>query len=95
MLANSEQLKSYRNLIFIPWLTVGTFFLTMLMAGVEGLLCLMVLAAPFFILASIGAFIFRLIQIRRDQKKGKYVGLLMLPFLLSPLEELITNLRHL
>ncbi|HTF18332.1 MAG TPA: hypothetical protein VK658_09690 [Chryseolinea sp.] len=91
MLANYEQLKSYRNLIFIPWLTVGTFFLTMVLVGLEGFLCLMVLAAPFIILASIGAFIFRLIQIRRDQKKGKYVGLLMLPFLLSPLEQLITS----
>ena len=91
MLANYEQLKSYRNLIFIPWLTVGTFFLTMVMVGLEGFLCLMILAAPFFMLATIGAFILRLIQIRRDQKKGKYVGLLILPFLLSPLEEWIAS----
>jgi hypothetical protein len=91
--ADNEQLKSYKNIIFIPWLTVVAFFLVMLMAGLEDFICLLVLAAPFFILGTIGAFIYRLVQINRQKRKGKLVTLtlLLLPFLLSPVEESIKS----
>jgi hypothetical protein len=89
MFANNEQLKSYKNTIFVPWLTVVTFFLTMLILGVEEFLCLMVLAAPFFILGTIAAFIYRLVQLNKQKSKGKLLTLVLLPFLLAPLEALI------
>lgn len=34
MFADNNKLKSYRNIIFIPWLTILTFFLTMFLFGI-------------------------------------------------------------
>ena len=91
MFADNDQLKSYKNIIFIPWLTVSTFFLTMFLVGLEEFICLLILAGPFFILGTIGAFIFQLIQINKQKSKGKFLTLLLIPFLLAPLEELIKS----
>ncbi|SHK49947.1 hypothetical protein SAMN04488028_105214 [Reichenbachiella agariperforans] len=89
--ANNEQLKSYKNIIFIPWLTTATFFLTMFLIGLEEFICLLVLAGPFFILGTIGAFIYRLVQLNKEKRKGKLLSLLLVPFLLSPLEQAINS----
>lgn len=91
MFADNEKLKSYRNIIFIPWLTVSTFFLTMLLFGIEDFICLIVLAAPFFILGTIGALIYRIIQINRHKSKGKLLTLVLLPFLFAPIEEYLNR----
>lgn len=89
MFADNEKLKSYRNILFIPWLTVATFFLTLFLFGIEDFICLLVLAAPFFILGTIGALIYRIVQINKQKSKGKLFTLVLLPFLFSPLEEYI------
>jgi len=91
MFANNEQLKSYKNIIFIPWITLGTFFFSLFLAGLEEFICLLILALPFFILGTIGAFIYRLIQINRSKNKGRLLTLALIPFLLSPVEEYIKS----
>jgi hypothetical protein len=91
MFADNEQLKSYKNIIFIPWVTIATFFLTMFLIGLEEFICLLILAGPFFILGTIGAFIYRLVQINKQKSKGKLLTLLLIPFLFSPIEELIKS----
>ena len=91
LFANEHQLRSYRYIIFIPWLTVGSVLLTMVMMGLEQWMCFVILAAPFVALATLGAFIIRLIQLHLRQRKGKLLTLLLIPFLLSPVEELITS----
>jgi hypothetical protein len=91
MFADNNKLKSYRNIIFIPWLTVVTFFLTMFLFGIEDFICLLVLAAPFFILGTVGAVIYRIFQINRQKSKGKLLTLVLLPFLFAPIEEYIKS----
>lgn len=91
MFADNDKLKSYRNIIFIPWLTVATFFFTMFLFGIEDFICLLVLAAPFFILGTVGALIYRLVQINRQKSKGKLLTLVLLPFLFAPIEEYIKS----
>ena len=91
MFADNEKLKSYRKIIFIPWLTVASFFLTMFLFGLEDILCLFILATPFFILGTIGALIYRIFQINKRKRKGKLFTLLLLPFLLAPIEEYIKS----
>lgn len=91
MFADNDKLKSYKNIIFIPWLTVLTFFLTMFLFGIEDFICLLVLAAPFFILGTIGALIYRIVQINRQKSKGKLLTLVLLPFLFAPIEEYIKS----
>ena len=72
MFADNNKLKSYRNIIFIPWLTVVTFFLTMFLFGIEDFICLLVLAAPFFILGTIGALIIELYRLTDKKIKGSF-----------------------
>jgi hypothetical protein len=91
LFADNDQLKSYKNIIFIPWLTVATFFLTMFLIGLEDFLCLFILAAPFFILGTLGAFIYRLVQINKQKRKRRLLTLVLIPFLLSPMEEYIKS----
>jgi hypothetical protein len=91
MFADDEKLKSYRNIIFIPWLTVSTFFLTLFLFGIEDFICLLVLAAPFFILGTIGALIYKIVQINKQKSKGKLLTLVLLPFLFAPIEEYIKS----
>ncbi|MFZ6012588.1 MAG: hypothetical protein ACOYXT_19750 [Bacteroidota bacterium] len=91
MFADNEQLRSYQNIIFIPWLTITTFFLTMFVFGLEEFICLLILAGPFFILATLGAFIYRLIVINKRKRKGKLLMIVLLPFLLSPVEDMIKS----
>lgn len=89
--ADNDQLKSYKNIIFIPWLTVATYFLTMFLVGIEEFICLLILAGPFFILGTIGAFIYRLVQINKQKNKGKILTLIFIPFLFAPIEEYIKS----
>ena len=89
MFADNDKLKSYKNIIFIPWLTISTFFLTLFLFGIEDFICLLILAAPFFILATIGALIYRFIQINKKKSKGKLLSLILFPFLFAPIEQFI------
>jgi|SRR6478735_6868695 len=93
MFADEDQLKAYKNIIFIPWLTVGTFFMTMFLLRKEDMICLLILAAPFFILATLGAYLYRVKEINRDKDNNKMLTLsiLLLPFLLAPLEQYISK----
>lgn len=89
--ADEEQLKSYKNIIFIPWLTVASFFLTMFVMGLEEFICLLILAGPFFILGTLGAFIIRFMFLRKENRKKQLLTLVLLPFLLSPAEESVKS----
>lgn len=89
MFADPDKLTSYRNLIFIPWLTVISFFLTLWLVGLEDFLCLFILAAPFLLLGTLGAFVYQLVQINKRKKSQHLIPILVLPFLLAPVEQLI------
>lgn len=91
MFADNDKLKSYKTIVFIPWLTASTFFLTLFLFGIEDFICLLILAAPFFILGTIGALIYRIVQINREKSKGKLMTLVLLPFLFAPIEEFIKS----
>jgi hypothetical protein len=83
------KLTAYRNFIFIPWVTVAAFLLTLILFGLEDVLCLLVLAFPFFVLGTIGGFAFRLFQLHRRKNKEKLLAVVLLPFLLIFLESTI------
>jgi hypothetical protein len=91
MFTNNDKLKSYRNIIFIPWLTVASFFLTMFLFGIEDFMCLLILSAPFFILGTMGALIYRIVQINKHKNKGKLLTLVIFPFLFAPIEEYVKS----
>lgn len=82
MFTDEAGLRSYRNIIFIPWLTVATFFFTMYILGIEDMMCLLILGVPFFALGTLGALIFRLIQLKKKRRNGELLSFALLPFVL-------------
>lgn len=91
--ANEAQVRSYLYIIFIPWLTVMAFFLTMWMLGIESLICLIILGAPFFVLGTVGALIFRLILLHDRAKKNRMpaFAFMLLPVLVAPIEHAVSS----
>ncbi|MBP9664255.1 MAG: hypothetical protein KBD94_06500 [Pyrinomonadaceae bacterium] len=91
--ANEAQVRSYLYIIFIPWLTVLSFFLTMWILRIESLICLIILGAPFFVLGTIGALIFRLVLLHQKAKKNVLpaIAFMMLPVLLAPVENAVNS----
>lgn len=89
--ADDKQIKSYRTIIFIPWLTVVSAFLMMFLLGWEESLCFLVLGGPFFMFATIGALIYRLIRIHKDKKRNTLLTVILIPFLFSPIEQAINS----
>ncbi len=91
--ANEAQVRSYLYIIFIPWLTVLSFFLTMWMLRIESLICLIILGAPFFVLGTVGGLIFRLVILHQRSKKNVLpaIAFLLLPVLIAPLEHAVNS----
>ncbi|KOS05080.1 hypothetical protein AM493_02800 [Flavobacterium akiainvivens] len=84
---HNEQQKSYKSLIFIPWLTILGFFLSLYLLGIEDLICFLILLVPFIVLGTLGAFIYRFVSIHKEKKKGRLLVIGIVPFLLLPLEQ--------
>ncbi len=91
LFSNKEQADAYKYLIFIPWITVITFFFTMWAFGIEDVLCLSVLIVPFVILVTVGAFLFKMFEIYQEKNKNKLMAIAVLPFLIGPIEAYITS----
>ena len=85
--ADDKQIKSYRTIIFVPWLTVASAFLMMYLLGWEESLCFLVLGGPFFMVSTIAALVYRLIRIHKDKKRNALLTVILIPFLFSPIEE--------
>jgi hypothetical protein len=86
LFSTKEQLQSYKVYLILPWVIVITFFLLCLISGYEGLICLAVIIAPFLLLGTFGAFIFRFIKINKKGKGTKLYASLLLPFIILAIE---------
>lgn len=87
LFSTREQLQSYLRMLLLPWVTVLTFFYLALVNGFEGMICLVIIVGPFLVLGGLGAFIYRLVKLRRHQEgqRALYASL-VLPFLVLALE---------
>lgn len=87
LFSTREQLDNYLGYLAAPWLITLTVFALGILSGMEGLICLVIIVGPFLLLGSLGAFIFRLIRLRRRPQTSLYVSLLVLfPFAAGLLE---------
>jgi hypothetical protein len=86
LIANDETLRAYRSLIFLPWIVMAGLFLVFAALRIEGLMCLMILAAPFALVSLLAAFVVRAVRLRRKARRGVLPALVLGPFLLSPIE---------
>lgn len=81
--------KSYLNMVLAPWLSIGGFMLLMFALGIEGVICLLILAAPFAIAVTIIAFIARLVSINKQIRNKTAVIAILAPYLLWTVESRI------
>lgn len=86
LFSTKEQLKAYTSYLLWPWMITLTFFLLAYVTNFEGMICLVIIVAPFLVLGTIGAFIFRLIKIKEKGTGTKLYASLVLPFLILGFE---------
>lgn len=99
LMASESQLRALSNIFRVPAVTVAVCLLAMFITELEVLLCLLIFALPFILMATLGAFIVRQVRLYYIDKKktnpgntnGRALGLLLVPFLLSPLEKQVTS----
>ena len=86
LLSTKEQLKSYKTYLLLPWGITLTFFFFAWGLGFEGMICLVVIVAPFLLLGTLGAFIFRLIKLKNEGSGTKLYVSLFIPLLILGIE---------
>ncbi len=96
LFSTKEQLQSYKTYLILPWGITLTFFFLAWAFRFEGMICLTVIVAPFLVVGTIGAFIFRLIKLKNEGKGTKLYISLTIPFLFLLIETNIqpTNQIH-
>jgi hypothetical protein len=86
LFSTKEQLQSYKTYLLLPWVIVITFFFLTYVKGFEGMICLVIIVAPFLLLGSLGAFIFRLAKLKNEGNGTKLYLSLLLPMIVLMLE---------
>lgn len=90
LFSDVDQVKNYVYLVLIPWFIVGASFLVLFVPGIESLICLFILSAPFFGLALLGsliAWVIRAFAIRSAARRRAAALLsMLLPFAVLGIE---------
>lgn len=89
LFAKKEIIESKWKQFVFPFLSVFLFFIFTLSSGIEDWLCILIIAFPFLLTAGIVGLI--LGPIIKNRNSNKLYSLVLLPFILSPLENLIPN----
>jgi hypothetical protein len=86
LFSTKEQLKAYKSCLLWPWIITFTFFILTFVTGFEGMICLVIIVAPFLLLGTLGAFISRLVKLKQEGKGTQLYLTLLLPLLVLGLE---------
>lgn len=86
LFSTKEQLRTYKTYLLLPWIITFTFFVLSFVTGFEGLICLVIIVAPFLLLGTLGAFIFRLIKLKNEGNGTKLYVSLFIPLLILGIE---------
>ena len=89
LFAKNEILESKWKQFVFPFLSVLLFFILTLSSGIEDWLCILIIAFPFLLTAGIVGLI--LGPIIKNRNSNKLYSIVLLPFILSPIETLIPN----
>jgi hypothetical protein len=90
LLSDEDHIRNYVSLLLTPWLAVACVLAVLVAIGREGAICFLVLGAPLWLgtlLGTLTAFIIRAFKIRRAKRKAAAAALLLLPFMVAPLEQ--------
>lgn len=86
LFSTKEQLRAYKTYLLLPWIITFTFFILSFVTGFEGMICLVIIVAPFLLLGTLGAFIFRLIKLKNEGNGTKLYVSLFIPLLMLGIE---------
>jgi hypothetical protein len=86
LFSTKEQLSAYKTYLLLPWIITFTFFVISFLTGFEGMICLVIIVAPFLLLGSLGAFLFRLIKLKKEGVGSSLYASLFIPVLILGLE---------
>jgi hypothetical protein len=86
LFSTKEQLSAYKTYLLLPWFITFTFFLLSYVSGFEGMICLAIIVAPFLLLGTLGAFVFRLIKLRSKGPGTKLYVSLLIPLIILGIE---------
>lgn len=89
LFAKNEVLESKWKQFVFPLLSVLLFFIFTLSSGIEDWLCILIIAFPFLLTAGIVGLI--LGPIIKNRNSNKLYSIVLLPFILSPIESFIPN----
>lgn len=87
LFSTKEQLQSYKTYLLLSWGITLTFFFLAWGLGFEGMICLIIIIAPFLLLGTLGAFIFRLIKLKNKKSGTKLYVSLFIPLLILVIEK--------
>lgn len=88
-LSPADKANNFVYAIFVPWIVIIVFLALTFVLKFEGAICLAMAAPAFLICSSLGGLIVCLIRRSRMSNKLNIAAALILPFLLSPLENSI------
>lgn len=91
-LSNERKVERLWYRIFIPWIPIILFLLITLVLAIEGWACWLMILPVFLIAASIGGIIGGYLKLKRRNDRLNISVLLLLPFLISPIEQLIEQI---
>jgi hypothetical protein len=96
LLSTKEELKSYKTYLLMPWGITLTFFFLCYIMRFDGMICLVVIVAPFLLFGTLSAFVYRLMKLSAKGNGTKLYASLLLPLLVFGIEENIqpTNEFH-
>ena len=93
LMADPDQIRSFRNIMFIPWVAILSMFALMAALRVERLGCFLLFLIPFIVAAVLAMLITFLVcvvrgsRIKSQKRKAAAAVIALLPFVIAPLEE--------
>jgi hypothetical protein len=87
-----ESLEKISYLIFAPWVPIFVFFFVTILLRIEGFACWLMMMPFFLVAASVGGLIGGYLKIKNNKDKLQMSVLVLLPFVLSPIESMIGSI---
>lgn len=94
-LSDVEKVKSKLYRVFMPWVPIFAFLIATLFFGLEGWACWLMILPLFLASASLGGAIAGRYKLKKAKRENTYLSfIVLLPFLLSPLENWIGSIAN-
>lgn len=91
-LSDKNKVEKLWYRIFTPWIPIFLFLIITLALAIEGWACWLMILPVFLIAASIGGLIGGYLKLKRRNDRLNISLLILIPFLISPVEQLIENI---